>query len=57
MKPTYYLGRMLQVFALLLLPSAIWVAEFRRGEAEAILIFLAAVGIFFIGWLLHRFTE
>ena len=57
MKPTYYLGQMLQVFALLLLSSAIWVAEFRHSETGAILIFLAAVGIFFVGWLLHRFTE
>ena len=50
----YYLGRLLQVFALVLMPAAIWVAEFKQSEPGAIFIFAGSIVIFFVGWLLAR---
>jgi len=57
MKLTYYLGRIFQLFALLLLPSAIWVGHFKHDEQGAITIFVGSMAIFFIGWLFQRFIE
>ncbi len=57
MKPTYYAGRVLQVFGLLLMPSAIWVGHFRHDEQGAITIFVGSMAIFFVGWLFQRFVE
>ena len=54
MKPLYYLGRIVQVFSLLIMPSAIWAAEFRHSEREALGIFLGSTAIFFIGFGLSR---
>lgn len=49
-----FLGRTLELVGLLLLPSAIWVAEFQKSESGAVTLFLGALGIFFIGWLLTK---
>ena len=57
MKFTYYIGRVLQLFALLLMPSAIWVGHFGHNEQGAIIIFSGSIAIFFIGWLFQRFLE
>lgn len=51
---TYFLGRTLQLVSLLTLPSAIWVAEVQKSEAGAITIFIGAITLFLIGWLLAR---
>lgn len=48
----YYAGRFLQLASLLAMPTAIWVAEFRHNEREALSVFLGSIGLFFIGWLL-----
>ncbi|MBI4395115.1 MAG: hypothetical protein HY583_02845 [Candidatus Omnitrophica bacterium] len=57
MKFTYYLGRTLQVFALILMPSSIWVGHFGHNEQGAIVIFVASIALFFIGWLIQRFLD
>ncbi|MBI4000022.1 MAG: hypothetical protein HY351_05340 [Candidatus Omnitrophica bacterium] len=57
MKITYYLGRTLQLFALLLMPFAIWVGHFGHNEQGAIIIFVGSIAIFFIGWLFQGFIE
>jgi len=49
-----FLGRTLQLIALLILPSALWVAEFQKSESGAVTLFLGAIGIFFIGSLLTK---
>ncbi len=54
MKVGYYLGRSLQVVALILMPSAIWVAQFGHNERGTITIFVSAISIFFVGWVLIR---
>lgn len=53
----YFLGRTFELVGLLVLPSAIWVAEVQKSEAMAVTIFLGGIGMFFAGWLLtvmHR---
>jgi hypothetical protein len=50
----YLVGRLLQIFALLMMPSAIWVADFQRSEAGALSIFLGSLGIFYVGYLFTR---
>ena len=57
MKILYILGRGLQIFALILMPSAIWVGEFRRDESGAIFIFVGSAILFFIGWFCLRFAR
>ena len=54
MKPFYFLGRAFQVFGLLALPSAIWVAEVQKSEAGAVTILLGSMGIFFFGWVFTK---
>ena len=54
MKLTYYFGRFLQIASLLAMPSAIWVAEFKHSEYEAIIIFLGSIVIFYVGWLINK---
>ena len=46
-----FLGRTLQLIGLLILPSAIWVAEVQKSEAGAVTVFLGSLGIFLIGWV------
>jgi len=50
----YFLGRTLQLIGLLVLPSAVWVAEVQKSEAGAIGVFVAGIGIFFIGWVFSK---
>ena len=50
----YYTGRFLQLFGLLAMPAAIWAAEFRHSEREALSIFLGSIALFIFGWLLAR---
>lgn len=54
MKFFYYFGRLLQILALLAMPAAMWVTEFRRNEREALAIFLGSAFVFMLGWLLAR---
>jgi hypothetical protein len=54
MKFFYYAGRFLQVVALLATPAAIWAAEFRHSEREALSVFLGSIFVFMFGWLLSR---
>jgi len=54
-KALYFIGRTLQLFGLLILPSSIWVAEVRRSEAEAIGVLVLGVGSFFTGWVFQKF--
>lgn len=54
-KILYFIGRTLQLIGLLLLPSAIWVAEVRRSEAEALAILGGSLAIFFAGWVFLKF--
>jgi len=50
----YLVGRFLQIFALLAMPSAIWVADFQHSEAGALSIFLGSLGVFYAGYLFTR---
>ncbi len=54
MKSLYFLGRFLQLLGLLVLPSAIWVTEVLRSEAQALTVFLGGIALFFVGWILTR---
>ena len=49
-----FFGRTFELLGLLLLPSAIWAAEFQKSESGAVAIFLGSLGIFFIGWILTK---
>ena len=51
------LGRMLQLLALLVMPSAMWVAHFRHDEAGSITIFAGSIAIFFAGYLISQFSK
>ena len=50
----YWTGRTLQFTGLLIVPSAVWAAEFLKSEAGAIGLLAGGLIIFFIGWLLAR---
>lgn len=50
----YYFGRGLQLTGLIAMPAAIWIAEVRHSEAEAISVFLGSFVVFYLGWLLIR---
>ena len=50
----YRIGRGLQLFGLLILPSAIWIAQFEHNEALAIGVLGGAVIIFYLGYFLAR---
>lgn len=55
MRPVFYfLGRTLQLISLLILPSAIWIAEVQKSEAGAVTIFLGGIGTFFVGWVFTK---
>jgi hypothetical protein len=51
------LGRLLQLLALLVMPSAMWVAHFRRDEAGSITIFAGSIAVFFAGYLISQFSK
>lgn len=51
-KVLYFVGRLLQLTALMTLPFAIWVGHFERNERLAIIIFISAIFMFLIGWLI-----
>jgi len=48
----YGIGRTLQLIALLVMPSAIWVGHFEHNEAGAIAVFLGAIVLFMAGYVL-----
>jgi hypothetical protein len=48
----YQVGRGLQLMALIALPSAFWITQFERDERQALTIFLGAIFVFFVGYLL-----
>ena len=50
----YWLGRSLQLLALLVLPSAIWVGSMGHDEKSCIYIFLACLTVFYSGYFLTR---
>ena len=50
----YFIGRTLQLIGLLILPSAIWVAEVQKSESGALSIFFGGMAIFFLGWSLTK---
>lgn len=54
MKPSYYLGRFLQLAALIVMPSAIFAGEFLHSEKIALTLFLGSGFIFLIGWILAK---
>ena len=54
MKVWYYLGRLFQLIALIVLPFAIWVGQFGHNERGCILIFSGSIIVFYIGWLIAR---
>ena len=54
-KSLYFLGRALQLLALLVLPSAIWVGSLGHDEKNCITIFLACLLVFYTGYFLTRF--
>ncbi len=55
-KAFYFLGRALQLLALLVVPSAIWAGEYNRSEAMAIGIFVSGILAFGAGYLLTQMT-
>ena len=52
MKFLYYIGRVLQLAALMVLPYAIWVGQLGHDERGAITIFIGSVVMFMAGWFL-----
>jgi len=52
LKIIYYFGRLLQLVALIALPSAIWMGHFGHNERGSITIFIGSIFIFFIGWFI-----
>ena len=50
----YFAGRTLQLAGLLILPSAIWAAEFQKSEARAVTLLVGSIGLFFLGWFLQK---
>ncbi len=53
----YCVGRLFQILGLLALPAAIWAGQLGHNEKQAILIFLASLFVFFIGYLLTRMSS
>ena len=51
------LGRALELLALLVLPSSMWVAHFRHDEAGSILILTGSVVVFLTGFLLIQLAS
>lgn len=49
-KIIYFIGRCLQVIALIAMPFAIWVGHFGHNERGSIFIFLGSILLFLIGW-------
>ena len=52
--PVYGLGRALQILSLLVLPSAVWAAEFYHSESLSIGIFVASLLAFGAGYFLTQ---
>ena len=50
----YFAGRTLQLAGLLILPSALWAAEFQKSEARAVTLLVGSIGLFFLGWFLQK---
>ncbi len=53
-RPLYFLGRAFQLLSLVVLPSAVWAAEFYHNEAMSVGIFAAALLAFGLGYLLTQ---
>ena len=52
--PIYTAGRAFQLLSLLVLPSAVWAAEFYHSEAMSVGIFAAALLAFGVGYFLTQ---
>ena len=52
----YLAGRVLQVLALITMPSAIWIGHIGRNEQGAITIFAGSIAVFFIGYYLTHLS-
>ena len=50
----YLLGRGLQLLALLVLPSAIWVGWMGHDERGSITLFLGSIAVFYSGYFLTQ---
>ena len=53
----YRAGRILQGIGLVVMPAAIWIAEFQHSERGAIGIFLGSMIIFFAGFCMTRLSK
>ncbi len=56
-KPLYFIGRALQLTALLVLPSAIWAGEYNHSESMAVGIFVAGILAFGTGYFLTQLAR
>ena len=54
MKLLYYVGRFMQLAALIVRPFAIWVGQFGHNEPGSITIFAGSIVVFYLGWLLTK---
>jgi len=54
MKPLYYLGRLLQLTALIVMPSSIFAGEFLHSEKIALSLFIGSGFVFYAGWVLAK---
>ena len=45
-----FLGKLLQLIALLILPSALWVGHFEHNEPAAVSIFVGSIIVFYVGY-------
>ena len=52
LKIIFYLGRLLQLIALIAMPSAIWIGHFLHNERGAIIIFVGSMVVFVMGWII-----
>ncbi len=55
-KGLYYLGRALQVAALIAMPASLWASSISNSEKESILIFLGSIVVFYVGYLLTQLS-
>jgi len=55
-RPLYAVGRAFQLLALLVLPSAVWAAEFYHSEALSVGIFASAILAFGAGYFLTQWA-
>lgn len=53
-KIIYWIGRLLQLIALIVMPLSIWVGQLGHNERGAIIIFVGSIFLFVMGWIISQ---